>query len=80
MPELTLFSYQPLFETYHYDKLKSIAKQVYVSPINNWKLFSILKKRLEIAFELKNDLKQIIREMDLKEKGAVLHKIPMSKI
>ena len=75
-----MFSYQPLFETYQYDKLKSIAKQVYVSPINNWKLFSVLKKRLEIAFELKNDLKQIIREMDLKEKGVVLQKILISRI
>jgi len=29
-----------------------IAKQVFVSPINNWTLYSILKKRLEIAYEI----------------------------
>ena len=48
--EEVTFAYQPLFEANSYEKLKNIAKQVYVSPIYNWNLFSILKKRLETAF------------------------------
>ena len=48
-----VFSYSPLFEIHQYDKLKAIAKQVFVSPIYHWSLFSILKKRLEIAHEIR---------------------------
>lgn len=46
------FLYQPLFEEFKFDRLKQIAKDVFVSPVYNWQLFAILKKRLEIAYEI----------------------------
>lgn len=67
--ESTKYTYQPLFETYDFDKLKQISKQVYISPINNWKLFCILKKRLETAFEIKNDLKYMMKELEIRQKS-----------
>jgi hypothetical protein len=49
---MSSFPYSPLFAKYNYDELKGIAKQVFTSPIHNLLLFSILKRRLEIAYDI----------------------------
>ena len=56
-------NYQQLFKTRDFEDLKMIAKQVFVSPIYNWKLFSLLKSRLETAYEIRQDIKFMLSEL-----------------
>jgi len=58
------FPYQPLFEQHSFESLKLIAKQVFVSPVYNWNLFSILKKRLETAYDIRQDLRYMLKELE----------------
>mmetsp|Transcript_11788 Transcript_11788/g.18084 ORF Transcript_11788/g.18084 Transcript_11788/m.18084 type:complete len:242 (+) Transcript_11788:2147-2872(+) len=48
--------YDNLFKNYDFQKLRQVAKTIFQSPIDNWKLFSFLKKRLELAFDLKTEM------------------------
>ena len=55
------FPYQSLFESKSYEQLKVIAKQVFTSPIYNYDLFALLKKRLEAAYQIQQDFKYMLR-------------------
>lgn len=54
--------YHYLFKEFDNEKLVVIAKQVFISPIQNFRLFMILKKRLETAHQINDDLKEIMKE------------------
>jgi hypothetical protein len=74
------FPYQPLFETHKFEELQLIAKQVFVSPIYNWTLFAILKKRLETAYEIRQDLKFMLKEQEFKFRDAQTARLKYSRV
>jgi len=74
-PTARFFSYQPLFEAYNYEKLQTIAKQVFISPIHNWSIFNALKKRLENAFEIKKDLSLMLKELESKKQKMLISRL-----
>ena len=43
---------------------------MFVSPIYNWILFATLKKRLETAYEIRQDLKFMLKEQEYKFKDS----------
>ena len=42
--------------------LTNLAKSVFITPIKNWKLFYLLKKKIEAAHQISDDLKEIKKE------------------
>jgi len=78
---ITSLPYQPLFDEKQFEDLKLISKQVFISPIYNWQLFAVLKKRLEIAYKIRQDLKFMLREQEFKFKeNASGAKLKMSRV
>lgn len=53
---------------------------MFVSPIHNYGLFSMLKKRLEIAYEIQQDFKYMMREMERHGPGLQRKRISISRI
>jgi hypothetical protein len=54
-----------------YDRLKDIAKVLYVSPLDMSDIYLKIKPRLEIAEALKLDLKQIVTDHEFAQKQKI---------
>jgi len=51
-----------------------------VSPIYNWTLFSTLKKRLETAYEIRQDLKFMLKEQEFKFRDSQTSRLKISRV
>ena len=49
-----------LYEKHTFERLKDVAKQLYISPIDESEIYQKLKGKLEMAEAIKLDLKKII--------------------
>jgi hypothetical protein len=62
------YEHNNLFIANSYEKLKSIQRQIYLSPIDYGELYMLISKRLEIANQIKQDIKNVAEEVDYENK------------
>lgn len=60
-----------VIEDKNYKELKTLAKDIFLSPIYNYSSFANLKKRLELASSIGEDLKYVLRDLDGDKKVSV---------
>lgn len=53
-----------LYQTYTYEKLKEIAKQIYLSPLDYSDLYLDMRAKIDKAEMIKLDLKKILQEFE----------------
>lgn len=61
-----------VFLTKDYMYLKTMAKEVFISPISNYSFYANLKRRLELAYSINQDLKIVLKDLE-KKKLKVCH-------
>jgi len=54
-----------IFTANTYDRLKQIQRSIYLSPIDYGYLYTTISKRLEVANQIKNDIKSVTEEVEV---------------